>query len=154
MSDGRRWPPDGDDRVRLGDLGLDLRVGTDVQPVDEVEQAVRERGERYLRRLFTTQEVADCGGPDADPAVLAPGLAARFAAKEATLKALRTGRDVVPLWTEIEVVRMPEGWTDLALWGQSADMARSAGLVLLRLSMSHGGGIATATVVGIGLTRQ
>lgn len=129
--------------------GIDLRVGTDLQPIADVEEALTTHGDRYLRRVFTDAEVASSGGRTARPHLLAPGLAARFAAKEATLKVLRPTRHHVPLWTEIEVVSDPEGWTDVALFGESAHMATAAGLALLRLSMSHGGGFAVATVIGI-----
>lgn len=138
---------------QLADAGFDLRVGTDLQPIAEVEEAIRTRGERYLARLFTAYEVQTCGGPGAAPETLAAGLAARFAAKEATLKVLRPTPNMVPRWTEIEVVSGEGGWTELALIGQSADMARAAELAFLRLSMSHGGGFALATVVAVRLTQ-
>lgn len=149
MSPGTPWSLE----VPGSTLPFDMRVGTDVQPVHEVEEAIRAHGTRYLSRLFTTHEISSCGGPTAAAESLAPGLAARFAAKEATMKVLRPTRDLAPLWTEIEVLSQPGGWTDLALIGHSAGMARQAGLVFLRLSMSHGGDFAVATVVAIGYER-
>jgi holo-[acyl-carrier protein] synthase len=124
---------------------LEVRVGTDVQSIEEVAASIARFGESYVRRLYTDHEI-DCSGgtgPDA-----APGLAARFAAKEATIKALRLN-DEFPGWTAIEVRRRPGGWCELELHREAKRMAERAGVRQLSLSMSHGAGIATATVVGL-----
>jgi holo-[acyl-carrier protein] synthase len=124
---------------------LEVRVGTDVQSIEEVAASIARFGESYVRRLYTDHEV-DCSGgtgPDA-----APGLAARFAAKEATIKVLRLN-DEFPGWTSIEVLRQPGGWCELGLHREAKRMAERAGVRQLSLSMSHGAGIATATVVGL-----
>jgi holo-[acyl-carrier protein] synthase len=124
---------------------LEVRVGTDVQSIEEVAASIARFGDNYVRRLYTDHEI-DCSGgtgPDA-----APGLAARFAAKEATIKALRLN-DEFPGWTAIEVRRRPGGWCELELHREAKQMAERAGVRQLSLSMSHGAGIATATVVGL-----
>lgn len=125
-----------------------MRVGTDVQVIETIEAAVRRHGRRYLDRLFTAQEVQACGGYDAEPNLLAPGLAARFCAKEAVLKALRPTA-IVPEWRDIEVVRMPGGWVSLSLTGTARQIAEAAGLVDLEVSLSHDGPVAVATAAGI-----
>lgn len=125
-----------------------LRVGTDVQMIEAVEASIRRHGRRYIDRVFTAQEVRSCGGFDAEPHLLAPGLAARFCAKEAVLKALRPA-DVVPGWRDIEVVRMPGGWVNLRLSGAAEALVAESGLVDLQVSLSHDGTVAVATVVGI-----
>jgi holo-[acyl-carrier protein] synthase len=120
-----------------------LRVGTDIQSIDEVASSIRTFGRRYVERVFTPHEVEASGGltPDA-----APGLAARFAAKESAMKVLRPDDDALP-WTSIEIVRAVGGWTELRLHGAALQMAESAGLHGFAVSLSHGAGIATATVV-------
>jgi holo-[acyl-carrier protein] synthase len=124
--------------------GSTLRVGTDVQAVDEVRASLDRFGARYAERVYTAGELAAAGGLDGgDPA---PGLAARFAAKEATIKVLRPTASR-PEWRSIEVVRRPGGWCDLELTGSAAELAREQGIVELALSMSHGAGVGMASVV-------
>jgi holo-[acyl-carrier protein] synthase len=119
-----------------------LRVGIDLVEVAAVEAALAAHGERYLSRVYTPREVADCAGS-------AERLAARFAAKEATLKALRAGEGGVP-WDAIEVRRDPSGHTDLALSGRAAELAAEAGLSELAVSLTHEAGLASALVVATG----
>jgi holo-[acyl-carrier protein] synthase len=124
--------------------GSTLRVGTDVQAVDEVRDSLARFGVRYAERLYTSGEIEAAGGLEGgDPA---PGLAARFAAKEATIKVLRptTAR---PDWRSIEVVRQDGGWCALELSGEAAQLAREQGIVELELSLSHGAGVGMASVV-------
>jgi holo-[acyl-carrier protein] synthase len=126
--------------------GTRVRVGTDVESIDEVADAVRRFGTRYLSRVYTDHEVASAGGtgPDASP-----GLTARFAAKEATLKVLRPGGARIPTWRSIEVHRHPDGWCEIRLTDEAAALARQAGLGELAVSLSHGAGVGMATVVGL-----
>lgn len=123
-----------------------MRVGIDAQSIGEVGEAIERHGDRYRRRLFTDGEVRACGGWGAPRAVSEEGLAARFAAKEAVLKALRIG-DLVPRWTEIEVVREEGGWTSLKLSGLAKQLASEASLDEFEVSLSHTGDIAVAVVV-------
>jgi holo-[acyl-carrier protein] synthase len=121
----------------------DVRVGVDLTDVAEVAESLERFGDRYRRRLFTEHELASC--PDA-PSLAAPGLAARFAAKEAALKVLRpTGAR--PPWTSIEVRRHENGWCDLALHGEAARLARAEGLGPMAVSLTHEAGMAAAVVV-------
>jgi holo-[acyl-carrier protein] synthase len=122
---------------------MNILVGIDVQPIDEVESSMREFGFRYTRRLFTDHELDSCGD---NPLTAASGLAARFAAKEAVLKILNTTVSVPP-WKDIEVTRAPGGQPEIVLRGEAAELARCQGVSQISLSLSHGGGIATAAVV-------
>jgi holo-[acyl-carrier protein] synthase len=124
---------------------IQVRVGTDVQSIDEVADSIARFGESYVRRLYTDHEVECSGGTGLDAA---PRLAARFAAKEATLKALRMTEEFSG-WKEIEVRRQPGGWCEIELHGEARRLAEVSGARQLALSMSHGAGIATATVVGL-----
>jgi holo-[acyl-carrier protein] synthase len=125
------------------DGAVPLRVGIDLVRVSTVADAVAEHGERYLRRVYTDGELADCGGAGA-PDLLR--LAARFAAKEAALKALRAGDAAVP-WTAVEVVRTADGAPELALHGAAEALARAAGIAELAVSLTHEPEYASAVVV-------
>lgn len=116
-----------------------LRIGIDTVEVAAVEAALAAHGDRYLQRVYTRREVADCGGS-------AERLAARFAAKEATMKVLRAGAGGVP-WPAVEVRRHPSGHTDLELSGAAAALASAAGLEELAVSLTHEAGLASAVVV-------
>jgi holo-[acyl-carrier protein] synthase len=121
----------------------EVRIGTDLVDVREVAAALERFGERYVTRIFTADEASYC---QRDPAVAAARFAARFAAKEATVKVLRP-RGEWPDWRSIEVRRAPEGWCSLALYGRAADLAVEAGLDGFAVSLSHEAGYATAVVV-------
>jgi holo-[acyl-carrier protein] synthase len=120
-----------------------ILVGTDVQPIDEVEASMAQFGERYTRRLFTDHEIVCCGE---NPVTAAAGFAARFAAKEAVLKILDSTA-TVPSWKSIEVQREGRGAPRIVLSNEAADLAYDQGIENISLSLSHGGGIATAVVV-------
>ena len=119
------------------------RVGIDLASVADVREAVAAHGDRYLRRVYTAQELLDCGG---DPA----RLAGRFAAKEAVIKVLRPLRDTALPWSDIEVLRHPEGWTEVRLAGSAALRAEHEGLAAFSVSMSHEGDTACAVVMAEG----
>jgi holo-[acyl-carrier protein] synthase len=121
----------------------DLSVGVDLVEVAEVARSVKRFGDRYLRRVFTEHEISCCQG---SPQVAAAALAARFAAKEATLKVLRPD-DARPDWRSIEVVRLPSGACKLRLRGEAARLAIERGLGPFALSMTHEAGMAAAVVV-------
>ena len=132
---------------------LDVRVGTDIQAIEEIERSVRLHGSRYLSRLFTRHEVDSCGGPTAPAEILAPGLTARFAAKEATLKVLRP-TDRVPGWRDIEIERQPGGWCELRLANVAQELAAWDNFLRFSVSISHGFGNAVATVIGMRLLSE
>ncbi|GAB3392733.1 holo-ACP synthase [Humibacter soli] len=123
-----------------------MRVGIDAEPVSSVYRALEEFGDRYRRRIYTSVEIDACGGPDARPEDAAEGLAARFAAKEATLKVLRVG-DRVPPWTDIEVVHRPDGSPSLRLRGVAAELAEEASLTAFDVSLTHTAELAIAVVI-------
>lgn len=118
---------------------MPLRVGIDTVEVAAVEAALAAHGDRYLERVYTSGEVADCEGG-------AERLAARFAAKEATFKALRAGAGGVP-WSAVEVRRDPSGHPDLVLHGRAAELAAAAGVDDLAVSLTHEAGLASAVVI-------
>ena len=127
---GHPWPLSG---------SLMVRVGVDLVSVAAVEEAMRDHGQRYLARIYTAAEVEACGGD-------ATRLAARFAAKEATLKVLHA-QDVGIAWPSIEVVRTDWGGVQLALTGAAEARAKEEGLASFALSISHEDGFAIAVVI-------
>ncbi len=121
-----------------------LKVGVDLVSVAAVEESVTIHAERYLRRVYTSRELCDCvtssGAPDARR------LAARFAAKEATLKVLRDGDEALP-WHQIGVRSDRFGRPSMELSGAAAALARRRGVEALEVSLTHEGQFAAAVVV-------
>lgn len=118
----------------------DLSVGVDIIEIDRVAATLARFGDRFLQRIYTTGEIAYCRGR-------APQLAARFAAKEAVMKALGTGTRGVG-WQEVEVTRKRSGEPGIALHGRAATRAEKLGIDRLALSLSHSRNYAVASVVG------
>ncbi len=120
-----------------------VRVGIDLVAVDTVRQAMHEHGDRYLQRIYTAAELRDCRDADG---IIPQRLAARFAAKEATIKVLRPAGDAIP-WQDIGVARHPAGWVELELSGRAAAAAAERGLADFAVSLSHEEHYATAVVI-------
>lgn len=120
------------------------RVGIDLVEVRQVQEAIDSHGDRYLRRIYGEQEVADCR--TSSGAVDAERLAARFAAKEATLKVLRPASGGIN-WRDIQVARAPGGWVTLQLTRTAAAAAAAQHLDDLDVSLTHEAGLAGAVVV-------
>ena len=129
------------DRVQI------LRHGIDLVEVARVERLLREHGERFAARCFTLEERRYCDG---NIKRRAEHYAARFAAKEATVKALGCGLRGGIEWTDIEVTRDASGCPGLVLTGRAAEVARECGIARWMVSMSHTSGHAVASVVGVG----
>ena len=130
------------DVVAPGDGSLAL--GVDLISVRDVAESLARFGDRYTGRLFTRDEIAYCLD---DPQLAAQRFAARFAAKEAVMKALRVVATDALAWTSIEVRRMPDGWCEIVLHDAAKQLADRAGISDLALSMSHERDYATAAVV-------
>jgi holo-[acyl-carrier protein] synthase len=122
---------------------MTLRVGTDLTSVQAVREAVRDHGDRYLHRIYTEAELRDC---HTSHGIVHERLAARFAAKEATLKVLRPADGGIA-WKCVEVVRHPSGWVGLELTGEAASIAATEQLSDFALSISHEGDYASAVVI-------
>jgi holo-[acyl-carrier protein] synthase len=120
-----------------------IHVGLDLVSVAQVTETLEgPLAASYLARVYTEDEIGDCRTPDGiDP----QRLAARFAAKEATLKVLAEA-DGVP-WRDIEVERTPTGAVRLTLHGRAAERAAIVGVVDLALSVTHEDGFAAAVVI-------
>lgn len=126
----------------LAQAGAALWVGMDLVLISRIQNSVDQFGDRFMQRIFTEHEAAYAR---ATPALLAERLAARFAAKEATLKALRMA-DKGIAWREMEVCRHADGRCDLHLHGKAAQHAQQMGVTQVSLSLSHDGDYAAAIV--------
>nr|PZN69698.1 MAG: 4'-phosphopantetheinyl transferase [Bacillota bacterium] len=120
-----------------------LGTGVDIVAVERLARAVDRHGERFLRRVFTPAELAYC---ESGRRQRAQRLAARFAAKEAVLKALGIGLREVR-WTDAEVCRDATGRPSLRLSGRLAEIAAARGAARIHLSLSHTREYAVAQVV-------
>lgn len=118
-------------------------IGIDLVETRRLRQALERHGERARRRLFSARELADCERrSDAGEC-----LAASFAAKEAALKALGTGKLSTIRWTDLEVLRQRSGRPQLELGGGALAQAERLGATRVWVSVSHEGGLACAVVV-------
>jgi holo-[acyl-carrier protein] synthase len=119
---------------------VSLQVGVDIVEISRIEASLRRFGDRFRRRVFTRRELDESGERG-------HSLAGRFAAKEATIKAL--GRTELALH-EIEVIRPKGQRPELRLYGRAAAAANAVGLTQLRLTISHSRDYAVAVVVASG----
>ena len=132
--------------VPAGAPGAPAIVGIGVDAVDvERFRAVLARRPSLLERLFTDDERAVAAGRDASPR-----LAARFAAKEAVMKALRVGIGAAA-FRDVEVVRSDGGAPCLALRGRAAALAEARGVRRWHVSLTHTDVVAVASVVAEGV---
>lgn len=118
-----------------------VAVGIDVIEIARIQRTLDDFGERFLRRVFTERERESYGRRVSE-------LAARFAAKEATSKALGTGIRGIR-WREMEIISNRRGKPVLVLHGQAAERARLLGLRAFDVSLSHSRTDALAFVVGL-----
>ena len=118
-----------------------IAAGLDVIEIDRIDRVLREFGERFLRKVFTERERQRYGDRVAE-------LAVRFAAKEATSKALGTGIRGIR-WKEMEIVSNRRGKPILVLHGAAAERAERLGLVAFDVSLTHSRTDAMAFVVAL-----
>lgn len=118
-----------------------IGIGLDTVDVARFREVLSRRP-RLVARVFTPAEREECEGR-ADPV---PGLAARFAAKEATMKALGVGLGAFAL-KDVEVVKGPSGAPSLRTFGQASALVAAAGIDRLHVSLTHSALVASAVVV-------
>ena len=116
-----------------------LTTGVDIIEIPRIARVLERYGQRFLRRIYTPGEIEYCRERP-------PNLAARFAAKEATMKALGTGVRGVA-WKDIEVVRAPSGAPSILLHGRAKARAQRLGVQEISLSLSHSREYAVAFVI-------
>jgi holo-[acyl-carrier protein] synthase len=126
---------------------MGTEIGIDLVMVSRVEASLSRFGERFLRRVFTDGEIAYA---TSSPAATAERLAARFAAKEATIKAIGLGAGNAGVgWRDIEVVREDSGKCRLILHGAARAAADDVGVAELSVSLTHEGDYSAAVVLAV-----
>jgi holo-[acyl-carrier protein] synthase len=115
-------------------------IGVDLVNIPRIRAAIERWEERFLRRVFTDSEIAYCRARR-DPA---QHFAARFAAKEAGLKALGTGLRLGVRWRELEVQRERGQAPTLVLTGRCREISLARGGRRMLLALSHDGEYAVA----------
>jgi holo-[acyl-carrier protein] synthase len=118
-------------------------TGIDIAEVPRIAASIQRFGGRFLRRVFTAGEIRYCESK----ANRAERYAARFAAKEAAMKALGTGWNRGVRWRDIEVTREPGGRPTIILHGKAAEFAEKLGAAHVALSLSHTAEQAIAQVI-------
>jgi holo-[acyl-carrier protein] synthase len=118
-------------------------LGLDIAEVDRIEEAIARHGAPFLERLFTPAEASYCERHKNRY----ERYAARFAAKEAAMKALGTGWSRGVRWRDIEVAREPGGKPTLHLAGVARQIADQLGVKHISLTITHSGNLALAQVI-------
>jgi holo-[acyl-carrier protein] synthase len=108
-------------------------TGIDIAEVPRIGQAIERFGERFLQRIFTAGEIRYCDSK----ANRVERYAARFAAKEAAMKALGTGWNHGVRWRDCEVVRAPGGRPTMTFHGKAGEFAAKMGVKNIALSLTH-----------------
>jgi holo-[acyl-carrier protein] synthase len=118
-------------------------TGIDIAEVARIREAIERHGERFLKRVFTEGERQYCESK----ANRIERYAARFAAKEAGMKAIGTGWNHGVRWRDIEVARKSGGKPTLLLHGKAAEFAAKLGTTNIALSLTHTAEQAMAQVI-------
>ena len=135
----------GSHEIIYGKSSIAPRIGFDLVRISEIANSIDKFGNRFTHRLFTPRELAYANsGAD----LSAERLAARFAAKEATIKALKLSNAGIG-WREIEVLKFEDGDCEVVLHGHSLDLACAMGVKKILLSLSHDGDYAGAMVMAL-----
>jgi holo-[acyl-carrier protein] synthase len=115
-------------------------VGIDIVAVGRIGALIRDGGAAFLEQWFTAREIGYCSSK----AVPGRHFAARFAAKEAVVKALPVAWDGPLPWRSIEIANDPRGVPSVSLSGAILDAATRAGVGEIKVSLSHCDEYATA----------
>ena len=118
-------------------------TGIDIAEVPRIAESIARFGDRFLKRVFTEGEIHYCDSK----ANRVERYAARFAAKEAAMKALGTGWNRGVRWRDVEVSRQPGGRPTIVFHGKAAEFAAQLGAKNTALSLSHTPEQAIASVI-------
>jgi len=120
-----------------------IGTGIDIAEVPRIRAAIVRFGARFLARIYTEAEIRYCQSK----ANREERFAARFAAKEAAMKALGTGWSHGVRWRDCEVARMPGGRPTLKFHGRAGEIAARLGVQNVSLSLTHTADQAMAQVI-------
>ena len=121
-----------------------LSIGIDIAEVDTIKKMMQTSGPAFCARTFTPQEIETCEGRRSAKYQC---FSARFAVKEAFMKALGTGWNKKLQWTHIEVVNKPGGEPSIRLYKMAEKLFSDKGLTSISVSISHTRHIAVACVI-------
>lgn len=122
-----------------------VRLGIDIVHIPRIQESLDKLGAAFERKLFTADEIAYA---NTAPPHRAARFAARFAAKEATIKAAGLAQEGVS-WREMEVVRDADGQCTMRLHGRTLEFASARGIGGCLLSLTHDGEYAAAVVAAL-----
>ena len=108
-------------------------TGIDLAEVDRIQSTIERYGDRFIKRIYTAGEIAYVERK----ANRYERYAARFAAKEAGMKAIGTGWRRGITWQDFEVANLPSGRPTLKLHGKAAEFAAGLGVKRISLSITH-----------------
>jgi holo-[acyl-carrier protein] synthase len=118
-------------------------TGIDMAEVPRIASSIKRFGDRFVRRIFTEGEIRYCESK----ANRVERYAARFAAKEAAMKAIGTGWNHGVGWQDVEVSRLPGGRPTIAFHRKAAEFAAKLGVKHVALSLTHTAEHAIAQVI-------
>ena len=118
-------------------------TGVDLAEVDRIQRSAERFGRRFIERIFTPREIAYAERK----ANKYERFAARFAAKEAGMKAIGTGWKRGVRWRDFEVINLPSGKPTLRFHGKAAEYAEKLGVRNVALSITHTKATALAHVI-------
>jgi holo-[acyl-carrier protein] synthase len=120
-----------------------LGTGVDLAEVNRIRDAIARYGQRFVQRIYTPVEIAYVERK----ANRFERYAARFAAKEAGMKAIGTGWRRGVTWQDFEVANLPSGRPTLKLRGRAAEIAAQMGIKSVSLSLTHTSELGMAHVI-------
>jgi len=120
-----------------------VATGIDIVEIGRIEEVFARRGSRFRDRVFTDAEIAYCEPRGSKFA----SYAARFAAKEAMMKALGTGWSNGIAWRDVEVIRDEKGAPSIKLRGRALECFNGLGARKAHISLTHSRDLAIAQVV-------
>jgi|SRR6516165_11473466 holo-[acyl-carrier protein] synthase len=118
-------------------------IGVDITEVDRIRRSIERFGLRFVERIFTREEIRYCESK----ANKNERYAARFAAKEAAMKAIGTGWSRGVTWLDVEVRRVPGHRPTIAFHGRAAEFLAQLGAAHAHLSLTHTDQFALAQVI-------
>jgi holo-[acyl-carrier protein] synthase len=130
-------------KLPINNISMILGTGVDIAEVPRIRESIERFGDRFLRRIFTDGEIRYCE----QKATRFESYAARFAAKEAGMKALGTGWSRGVRWRDIEVVRPKGQRPTIQFHGEAAAIAAKLGTKNIALSLTHTSEQALAHVI-------
>jgi holo-[acyl-carrier protein] synthase len=121
-------------------------IGTDIIECLRVGRMIEQHGELFLNRVYTDREIRHCQSRKR----AVEHFAARWAAKEAVLKALATGWKRGMCWKDIEIISEAPGKAEVLLTGALGDLAQRLGVTEVLVSLAHCRAYATAHATALG----